>query len=160
MSAYSFQQVTVGQFTAYRSAQVLGDTHCKRFTGGVTPQNQQTLNVYIAGDFEFTCGDFTQVLHAGDTSLDLTIGEFPAGVVCTEKVLSPTALRICVSPPGKGSWSREKVAVTGSISFAEESALVVMGGEVDGKSAGDLIYARPGQVIVGNGLVMRCWFPG
>lgn len=157
MSAYSFQKISVGQFNVYKSMQTQNDSHQKKFALGVTPLNQQTLNVYVSGDFEFKCGEFTQVLHAGDTSMDLTIATFPSSLVCTEKVLSPTGLRFCISPVVLSAWNRSKLSLSGQTSFAEESVLLILDGEIAGKSIGEVILAQPNQLIEGTGSVIRCW---
>lgn len=159
MRAYSFQRIAVGSFNVYKSAQVQHDVHLKKFAKGVTPQNQQTLNVYLSGEFHFGGGGFSQVLRAGDTSTELAIAEFPAGIVFNEKVLSPEGLRYCISPAAKSSWNRARVSVSDEVVFEEESVLVVVDGQVDSQLVGGLVLARPGQHIVGNGKVIRCWIP-
>lgn len=105
---YQFEGFEVGGFKVYKSAQKEGDTHLKRFTSpGVTPQTQATLNIYAEGAFSFGIPDtgFTQALNAGDTSLNVTLAEYPAGAVCEERVVSQTALRYCVSPLQQTPWT-------------------------------------------------------
>ena len=107
---FGFSHARVGGFDVYRSYQKQGDEHRKRFVAsGSSPQSQATWNLYIAGSFEFTVGAFSQTLSAGQTSLALTLPEFPKDEVCVERVLSPLGVRYCVS--AKTPWGREVIAL-------------------------------------------------
>ena len=154
---YSFQKSQVGEFEIYRSEQVMGDVHLKRFLPGVTPQNQATLNVYIDGSFRMVAGGYSQVFSAGSTSLDTALSSYPGGAVFTESVLSATGLRYCVSRLGGGPWLRERLAVSGPTVFDEDSVLIVLSGVIDGFGAGCILRISAGQPVQGGARVVRCW---
>jgi hypothetical protein len=145
---YTFSKRTAGRFDIYASFQRQGDTHLKKFEPGVTPLNQQTVNVYAKGEFRFDIADFSQTMPQGSCSLDLAIDEFPAGVVSTETVLSPYALRYCVSPSAPSPFTRSKANISeGSPLALDQNSLVfVLSGAitVNGVSVGS-----GGYVLVG-----------
>lgn len=128
---YSFTQQNIGKFTIYNSVQRIGDTHLKKFKAGVTPQNQETINVYVLGNFRFSVDGFTQDLPAGSTTLDLNIENFVEGSVATEEVLSTVAIRYCISA-GNEPFSKQVAAVTAGSVFTvqEECVAFVLDGNL------------------------------
>lgn len=156
---YSFTQNNIGRFTVYQSVQRAGDTHLKKFKAGVTPHNQETINVYVAGSFRFSVGGFTQDLPAGSTTLDLEIEAFPEGVVATEEVLSPVGVRYCVSA-GDGAYTKQIVDVSDAVPFvaSARSVVFVLAGSVSvvGVAAGPGAYValEPGDQVTGVGRLL------
>jgi len=109
-----------------------GTDHLKVYAAaGVTPATQDTLNVYVSGSFRFGCGQFSQTLVGGQTSLDLTIAAYPAGEICEETVLSDWGVRFCVS--SKKPWERERFALNAgqTLELTKDSLLVLVSGSVD-----------------------------
>lgn len=140
---FNFKRSIISGFDIFRSYQKQGDEHKKKFTAaGISPQNQETWNLYIQGTFEFEVEDFSQSLSAGQTSLDLLIPEYPANAPCFERVLSPVGVRYCVSADKLrvSQWTRQVVALGNgeSHSVAGDSAMIVLSGmvSVDGLSRG------------------------
>lgn len=156
---YSFTRQTVGKFTVYQSVQRAGDSHQKKFKAGVTPQNQETVNVYALGSFRFSMGEFTQDLPAGSTTLDLSITNFPEGVVSTEEVLSPMAVRYCVSAEGK-PYTKQIAMVTEQSSFTSTAkclAFVLTGSVIAAGvpiGAGAYVMLDPGFEVTGSGKLL------
>jgi hypothetical protein len=154
---YSFTRQNIGNFVIYQSVQKAGDTHLKKFSTGVTPHNQETINVYAVGDFRFSVGEFTQDLPAGSTTLDLEIDEFPAGEVATEEVLSPVAIRYCIS----GDWLNKSIidvnsqkpytVLVSSIVFILTGSFNIAGNTVN---AGAYTTLYPNCVVNGNGKLL------
>lgn len=156
---YSFTQSNIGRFTVYQSVQRAGDTHLKKFKAGVTPQNQETINVYVAGSFCFSVGDFIQVLNAGDTTLDLQIVVFPENVVATEEVMSDVGIRYCISA-NDGSFTKQIVEVMEGLPYVADSKSVgfVLSGlpSVSGVSVGvgASVILEPGFTVTGSGKIL------
>jgi hypothetical protein len=144
---YAFTKNTAGRFIVYSSFQRQGDTHLKRFGAGVTPQNQQTVNIYAKGAFTFQVGALTQQMPEGSCTLDLQLEAFPEGAVATETVVSPTALRYCVAPSDSGPFTRQKLAVSSQspASFAVKTLVFVLSGTV---TAGGVSVAQGGYLLV------------
>jgi len=143
---YTFSKRLAGRFDIFASFQRQGDTHLKKFSAGVTPQTQATVNVYAKGSFSFQVGDFEQVMSEGSCTLDLGIAEFPEGLVATETVLSPYALRYCVSPSSPGPFTRAKVDVAEGQSavFDVNTLVFVLAGRV---SVAGVSVAQGGYVV-------------
>lgn len=154
---YTFEKEVVGPFTVHKSSQVKGDLHVKRFRSGVTPANQATLNVYISGEFLITCGQFSQSMSAGQTSLELAIDAYPDGALMREEVMSETGVRYCISATEGGKWLREKVSLSGGETFGQDCLIVVLSGQINQKAPGDLLSLRQGEQVSGAGAVVRCW---
>lgn len=141
---YAFETSDVGGFRVYKSAQQAGDLHLKRFTQpGVTPQTQGTLNIYAEGVFSFAIPttEFVQTLSAGSTSLDLTVAQYPVNAVCEEQVVSPTALRYCVSPAVPLAWTPSVVALAAGDELVTQPD--------------DCIYLMQGSVTVGGSVISK-----
>jgi hypothetical protein len=146
---YSFSRREVGRFVVQVSNQKLGDVHRKRFKNGVTPQNQETINVYVAGNFTFSIGSFNKSLTAGSTSLDLEIDEFPEGEIAVEQVVSPTAIRYCVSAKeGKYEKAVSELSTSVPLVLAVASAVFVLSGTV---TVGTMVVSTGGYVAVSAG---------
>jgi hypothetical protein len=94
---YSFAKRTLGGYTIYISSQKQGDTHIKKFGQNTSPSNQYTTNIYVTGEFLLKAGSWHQIVTGGQTNLDLNIPEFQVGDLVSETVVSPYALRYCVS---------------------------------------------------------------
>jgi hypothetical protein len=146
---YSYAKQSIGGFHVYKATPEVGAIHCKKFASAVTPQNQATLNVYIAGSFELSAGSFTQALEAGQTSLDVTLAEYPAGELFTERVLSGPAIRYCVSKAGGGTWLRARIEITETW-VPEYSGLLIY-------FDGDLLETTKGVSPTKIGLAVYCW---
>lgn len=154
---YAFEKEVVGPFTIHKSSQVAGDLHIKRFKTGVTPLNQATLNVYISGDFRLTCGPLSQVMSAGQTSLEIETSAYPNGGLMREEVLSPTGVRYCISATEGGKWFRKKTQLSGGEVFQQESLIVVLSGQINQRTVGGVFLLPPGEQITGSGAAVRCW---
>lgn len=129
---YQFTNVVVAGLTVSQSIAKAGTKHHKQYAAaGVTPATQNTLNVYLSGSFNFEVGGFSQTLHAGDTSLDLGLTQYPTDVPCVETVLSDWGTRCCVS--SKKPWMREAVELGAgqAHTLTHDSLVFLTGGTVD-----------------------------
>lgn len=129
---YQFTNTAMAGLTVSHSIAKAGTKHRKVYAAqGVTPATQDTLNVYLSGSFNFEAGNFSQVMVAGDTSLDLGIEQYPAGVVCIETVLSDWGRRCCIS--SKKPWTRDVVSLTQdqTHTLAHDSLVVLTEGYLD-----------------------------
>lgn len=106
---YRFKPIPLPGFRLVESTPALGVEHHKQFLPGTTPSNQSTLNLYVDGEFELSIPavGFTQRMVAGQTSLDVALSEYPAGVVCIERPLTSNARRLCLAPMEPSRWSRQ-----------------------------------------------------
>jgi hypothetical protein len=142
---YSFKRVEVNGVSVHISYQRQGDKHTKKFCSDVTPQTQETLNIYVDGVFSFSVnGADGVVLGAGQTSHDIP-GSFQCGSIAVEKVLSPTAVRYCVAD----ATSRQIVDVNGAIDVQDKVVFVVNGSvSYNGAtlSKGAFLYVAQGQM--------------
>lgn len=145
---YQFEKNTLGDFVIHKSQPQIGATHKKQFSEGVTPENQATFNVYIAGSFLFSIGDFQQTLTAGQSTLDLTLDEFPANTLCTETCLENSAVRYCISRATSGHWMRTKVTdlnwlapANGLFIGVDGSLELLVSGQQTSKSPGIFCWA-------------------
>lgn len=128
---YQFSTAELAGLQVAQTVAKAGTNHKKVYaTTGVTPATQDTLNVYVSGSFRFDCGTFTQTLMAGQTSLDLTIPEYPAGEICEETVLSPWGMRFCVS--SKKPWARDALELQAGQSYQPpcDGVVVLTAGEL------------------------------
>lgn len=133
---YEFDKITLGRFTVHKSVQLQGDRHFKRFTApGMSPANQGTLNVYVDGQFriDISAASFSQVMDAGQTSLDLTIAEFPMEAICIETVLSTTGTRYCIAPTSPGGWTREACTLQAGtpMTLSVDAVVFIMSGQIE-----------------------------
>lgn len=129
MTGYRFRSIPVPDFNLVESTPSVGDEHAKRFGAGVTPKNQATLNIYISGEFtvEIIDASFSQTMRPGDTSLDLRIAGFPDWSVCTERVITTPAKRLCLSPSTAGArWKRRVETLPPGGSMAIETGAIVI----------------------------------
>jgi hypothetical protein len=140
---YQFEKQTLGDFVIHKSRPLIGATHKKQFSEGVTPLNQATFNVYIAGSFLFSIGDFQQTLTAGQSTLDLTLEEFPANTLCTETCLENSASRYCISRATAGAWMRTKVTDSNWIAPAD-GLFIGADGSLELLVSGQQISKSPG----------------
>ena len=110
---YAFKKHTFDWLSLYVSAPAAGLVLKKKYSAGVTPANQATLNVYALGKFEVSCEAVAlkQVLGVGECSLDVTVGTFPTGSTATETAIEAPACRICLSVTDGGKWSRVRSSV-------------------------------------------------
>jgi hypothetical protein len=128
---YKFKKYTYGWLAIHVSTPSIGLVHKKKYLPDVTPQNQATLNVYTFGKFEVACEDagFKQVLGINDSSLDLTIGTFPADSISIETPVETPACRVCFSVPQGGKWIRAAAKVVKGeevVLTSEQVALFVL----------------------------------
>lgn len=133
---YRFKRIHAPGFLLVESRPAHGDTHAKVFAPGTTPKNQGTLNLYLAGEFEFSIpsAGFAQRLAQGQTNLDLRIESFPAGVDAIEAAASADCWRMCLSTEKPGArWSRRiaELEAGGVLRIGPGSVAVVMLGGVD-----------------------------
>jgi len=140
-----YEKSILGSFTVYSSAVKIGDIHRKKFvTTGISPLNQETLNLY-AGNFNFSIPSigFSQDMLPGQSSLDLTITEYPLGAICEERPLSESAMRYCISPTNKAAkWKRRTHVFT-----QDASALSIPQGSVVFTVAGECTECLNGGVL-------------
>lgn len=163
---YQFTTNTIAGLRVSSSVAKAGTTHRKVCNdSGVSPSSQNTLNVYVSGEFKFAVGDFEQILLPGNTSLDLAMVEYPRGVECVETVLSQWGQRFCVSCDGP--WQRSSISMLGGEGFTaeRESLLILLSGELSvggsrmlsvssrAAPAGTLIQATAASALV------LCWRP-
>lgn len=144
---FTFKRNTAGRFDVFSSFQSQGDVHLKRFGAGVTPRNQQTINVYAKGGFLFEVAGHSQPMLEGSCTLDLSLTEYPSGEVSTETVVSQFGLRYCVSPSRGGPFDRSIVEVTVETpqSFLSETLVFVLQGSIQVASVS---VAQAGYVLV------------
>jgi hypothetical protein len=130
---YQFQKIHASGFELYEATPPTTVKHRKQFVErGVTPATQGSLNLYVRGAFlfEIPAIGFSQVLNAGDTSLNLAIDEFPVGAQCIERALVEGSVRLCLSARKGVRWSRAVVAIEPGHEMtlgAEEIGIVVSG---------------------------------
>lgn len=124
---YQFKKQKLDWLDVFVARVKKGDGHLKMFSTPATPATQATLNIYAEGSFSFSAGDFAQEMGAGDSSLDLTIERFPAGMLAVERVLSDKGLRLCVSPSDpKTAWSRRAVKLKKGQSVTAVDGFVIL----------------------------------
>ena len=125
---YEFIKFQFDWLLVYVAKPSVNDVLKKRFSTGVTPQNQSTLNIYSSGKFKASVDEasFSQVLGIGESSLDLSISEFPNQAILVETPVEEPACRLCLSVNGGGKWAREKriVAAKESIDLAHGQVAV------------------------------------
>jgi hypothetical protein len=129
---YQFSTQEIAGLQVAQTVAKSGTNHKKAYAAaGVTPATQDTLNVYVSGQFRFDCGQFSQTLVAGQTSHDLTLAAYPAGEICEETVLSAWGMRFCVS--SKKPWERERFTLNAgqTLELTKDSLLVLVSGSVD-----------------------------
>jgi hypothetical protein len=146
---YNFVRQTIGGFHVHKATPEIGAVHHKKFAYKVTPQNQATLNVYLAGSFELQATSFRQLLEAGQTSLDVALAEYPAGELFTERVVSGPAIRYCVAKAGGGAWLRARVDVTPEWVPEHNGLLIYLDG--------DLAEVTNGVAPTKIGIAVYCW---
>jgi len=145
---YVFKKYTFDWLSLYVATPSIGDVLKKKYSEGVTPANQFTLNVYALGKFEVACeaAEFKQVLGVGECSLDVAIGTFPNDSVATETPLETPACRMCLSVTGGGKWSRvclDVVANEKVILIPEQIALFVPARGWDGTGDPEVYVGTP-----------------
>lgn len=132
---YPFKQVSAAGFNLTESIVSPGVEHKKRFIeDGVTPQTQETFNVYTKGSFSFEVPEigFSKTLTAGQTSYDLDV-TYPKDAVCVEKPLEEGSIRVCISSAKpKDTLNREVLAINASqtTEVAKNSLVFVISGTV------------------------------
>jgi hypothetical protein len=146
---YEFEKTYLGRFTVHKSVQLQGDRHFKRFTApGTTPASQGTLNVYVDGQFQIgiSAAGFSQTLNAGQTSLDLTIAEFPLEAICIETVLSTTGTRYCIGPTTPAPWTREARTLQAGtpMTLGVDAVVFIMSGQIEFSG----MLGDPGMVML------------
>jgi len=113
MTGYTFERLVFGWLAMHVSHAEPDQRHIKVMLAAATPQTQRTLNLYVAGSFEVSVrapggAVSTQVMLAGQSSLDLTLA-LPAGAIVTERALAPGSVRYCLEPEDKSAaWSRRR----------------------------------------------------
>lgn len=150
---YTFKKFQFDWLNVFVFTPGVGALWKKRFTAGVTPQNQSTLNIYGLGKFRVTAeaAGFEQLLGVGESSLDLTIGEFPTEGLVVESPTEGPACRICLSVEGGGKWSRVKQTVAAGETVNLEPnqiAAVIPATGWDGSGAPDIRVGNPFTVGV------------
>tara|TARA_R110000772_G_scaffold104020_1_gene205264 strand:+ start:462 stop:953 length:492 start_codon:yes stop_codon:yes gene_type:complete len=145
---YSFKKHTFDWLSLYVSTPAVGLVLKKKYSAGVTPANQATLNVYASGKFEVSCeaAAFKQVLGVGECSLDVTVGTFPTDSIATETALETPACRICLSVTAGGKWSRGRLSVVANEEVtltAEQIALVIPSKGWDGVGEPEVYVGIP-----------------
>jgi len=131
MSGYPFVRTEHGWLVAHMSAAEPGQRHIKVMLADTTPESQRTLNLYVSGRFEVSVRApgglvFSQVMEAGQSSLDLTL-PLPAGAIVTERALEPGSVRCCfdaVDPAQR--WLRRRVDVAAGEALAASDDEVLM----------------------------------
>lgn len=111
---YSFEKLFINEFKIYKTNANLGNLHKKQFTiEKTTPLNQSTLNIYASSFlFEIPSINFKQELLAGQSSLDISLLEYPTLTVCTEAPSTNNAIRYCVGPTDSTKlWKRYYVSL-------------------------------------------------
>lgn len=153
---YKFKRIHVPGFTLVESRPSSGDDHVKRFMPGTTPQNQNTLNLYLAGEFLFAIPSIglAQTMLPGQTNLDLGDALFPVGVDAVETAVGDGCWRMCLSPQDKTArWTRriDEIEAGGTLSLAAGDVAVVLLGEaessVDALPVGSVISATDDMAI-------------
>lgn len=128
---YQFTTTEIAGLSISKTVAAQGTDHKKRYMKpGVTPDTQNTLNVYISGQFELEIGGVTHVMSAGQTSLDLPLVEYQPGEVCTERVLTAWGTRACISAKVPWSRSHREIAAGAAFTPACDCLLVLLRGEL------------------------------
>lgn len=113
---YQFSNNMLAGLTVSQSVAKAGTTHLKQFTtAGITPASQNTLNLYISGNFKVEVNGFSQIMSPGETSLDLSLTEYPVNLTCTETVLSDWGVRCCVS--SKVPWTKDVINISSTQTY-------------------------------------------
>ena len=149
---YQFSNNVLAGLTVSQSVAKAGTTHLKQFTtAGVTPATQNTLNLYISGSFKFEVNGFIQIMNPGETSLDLSITEYPVNLTCTETVLSDWGVRCCVS--SKVPWTKEIVNLSYNQTYenVHKSLVLLTQGTV---SIGGVVMKGPSYREVPNNIII------
>lgn len=143
---YRFTKQTIGNFDIYTANPRVGDVHLRKFSTGVTPKNQASLNIYAAGTFCLTSQDFKQIIPAGHTSLDLSLHEYTPQKLYIEQVVSGPATRLCVSKTGGGAWIRRQVDISLDWIAEQPGILIYSDGSVKEVSS-ELLPEKPGKAV-------------
>lgn len=101
---YEYLRHPAGAWTVYVADVKPGDTHRRRFDPGVTSRTQYTANLYLAGRFALTAGDWRHEIATPATSIDADI-PYPSEQIVIETALEP-GVRVCVEPSEHGRWER------------------------------------------------------
>jgi hypothetical protein len=154
---YDFAKTTLDWVHLYDSrVSTPGQRHMKVCLPGTTPTNQETLNVYLEGTFEVSIPDtgFTQTLTPGQSSLDLAVALYPAGVPIVERALTTPARRICLSPVMRGDWwVRQRLdLLAGASVYLGTDMAVIATGQAEGVTS-DLPVQQGGTLTAVTDLV-------
>lgn len=123
---YPFIRHEVGWLVIHESRPAAGQRHLKSFLLPTRPQDQPTLNLYVAGEFSVEFGDQRLTLAAGQSSLDLGDAPIPAGAIVTETALSTNCVRFCMQPiDPRTKWSRRRVELAAGESVRAADGFVV-----------------------------------
>lgn len=145
---YKFSKQVIHGFVIYTSVPSIGEVHYKKFSGVVSPSTQETLNMYLEGTFLIRCGNFEQVMCAGQTSLDIKLEAYASEQVYAEKAITVPAKRLCVSKEASGIWQRHRVLVDSSWTSLEPGILIYFDGTV--------VPVRPKETSNKLGQAMFC----
>lgn len=132
---YPFKQVSAAGFNLTESVVSPGVEHKKRFIeDGVTPQTQETFNIYTKGSFSFEIPEigFSKTLVAEQTSYDLNV-TYPKDAICIEKPLEEGSVRVCISSvKPKDTLSREVITLipTQTINVTKNTLVFVLTGTI------------------------------
>lgn len=110
MAEYPFVLHDFGWLRLHESRPALGARHLKSFLRPTAPADQRTLNLYVAGRFEWRVGDYRQELVAGQSNLDITLLRIPDRTIVTERPLVAGSVRYCLQPIDADTrWTRRRV---------------------------------------------------
>lgn len=146
---YAFKKQRVGAFDVHTAHPEVGSLHYKKFTSGVTPQSQATLNVYVQGTFLLRGGLFEQTMVAGQTSLDVGLSEYEPDQIYVEKVLTGPAKRLCIAKTTGGVWNRQNLLVKPGWVSNHSGVLLYFDGSV--------LEVTPGIEPITQGQAVFCW---
>lgn len=147
---YKFTHHKVDWLNVYDAQPELGAKHIKcfalntapsgQFALNIDPADQFALNIYLSGEsvLEVPSIGFSQTLLAGQSSIDVTLAEYPAGALVIERPSVAPARRLCVSPINpKTKWTRRRVDLCADEAVELGSAIAIV---VNGMDALQVVY--------------------
>jgi hypothetical protein len=139
---YKFKRIKIPGFQLVEAHPLKGDTHLKKFLQKTTPLNQGTMNLYLEGEFELTIPEigYSQIIQSGNTNLDINLAEFPINTIVTERVVSDTGWRLCLSPEEiTARWTR--------------NVNIISPDQIHSLSQGEIIIVLTGSIQINSEII-------
>lgn len=132
MSAYTFDKKVAG-FTVARIVLYKGDEQ-KWIFDPVHPKLVRGLSIIESGSILYSISDYSKVLNSGDTAWDCDIISTLNQDAVTLSILSPYAVRYCVTPSLiTDKFSRDIYEMQPGDTHAEptDTCIVILSGEIN-----------------------------